>query len=143
MGWRRWLPSIPMGSRLDGTCEHLAETFLGVGSLMPWSWDGIEWDDEELYPCRRVFVAFQASSPDDASGPIDVGYVEEQGIGTGSLIRPEPGWTDWSMGSQAVHGISRLELQERGKPAYAWGRHLVAATRRHRSPTVACLICCS
>lgn len=63
------------------------------------------------------FVDCEASSLSDDSYPIEVAWVDENGQGESYLIRPEPTWTDWSVKSQAIHGIPRSTLIEVGHPA--------------------------
>jgi len=62
----------------------------------------------------HVFLDFEASSLSKHSYPIEVGWVFEDGVGEGYLIRPAPNWTDWDDTAQAVHGISREQLQADG-----------------------------
>ena len=64
-----------------------------------------------------VFIDFEASSLERGSFPIELGWVTEDGTGTSVLIRPEPGWREWSPQSQAIHGISRADLARDGIPA--------------------------
>lgn len=64
----------------------------------------------------RVFIDFEASSLNKKSYPIEVGWVFEHGEGEAHLIRPAQGWTDWDPTAEAVHGISRSELERAGEP---------------------------
>ncbi len=64
----------------------------------------------------RVFLDFEASSLSKRSYPIEVGWVAEDGAGEAHLIRPAPGWTDWDASAEAVHGISRGQLNNEGEP---------------------------
>jgi hypothetical protein len=43
--------------------------------------------------------------------PIEVGWVFEDGRTETHLIKPSPKWTDWDVGAETLHGISRAELQ--------------------------------
>ncbi len=62
----------------------------------------------------RIFLDFEASSLNKQSYPIEVGWVLEDGTGEGLLIRPAPNWTDWDEAAQAIHGISREQLDRDG-----------------------------
>jgi hypothetical protein len=66
-----------------------------------------------------VFVDFEASSLEQGSFPIEIGWVNEDGVGESHLIRPEPHWSGWDDKSERIHGISREMLEDEGKPA-AW-----------------------
>lgn len=59
---------------------------------------------------------FEASSLSDGSYPITAGLVI-QGKVHHWVIKPQPDWVDWSLASQAVHGIKRSELMDFGMPA--------------------------
>lgn len=59
---------------------------------------------------------FEASSLSDGSYPITVGLVV-QGKLYYWVIKPEPDWVDWSLASQAIHGIKRSYLVENGVAA--------------------------
>lgn len=65
----------------------------------------------------------EASCLSPASYPIEVGVV---GVGTEyqSLIVPEEGWQHWSAESEAVHGICRKALFDKGSPAIEIAHHL-------------------
>jgi hypothetical protein len=63
----------------------------------------------------RVFLDFEASSLAKNSYPIEVAWVFEDGRSEDHLIKPAPGWTDWDERAEAIHRISRAEL-ERGTP---------------------------
>jgi hypothetical protein len=63
----------------------------------------------------HIFLDFEASSLNKQSYPIEVGWVLEDGTGEGHLIRPAPAWTDWDDTAQAVHGISREQLELEGE----------------------------
>lgn len=62
------------------------------------------------------FVDIEASSLLPGSYPIEVAWVGEDGHGEGYLLRPEPGWTEWSPESEAVHGIAPALLWDQGLP---------------------------
>lgn len=63
-----------------------------------------------------LFLDCEASSLHHDSHPIEVGWCGEDGVGEAHLIRPAPGWDDWSPASQALHGLSREHLREHGRP---------------------------
>jgi len=62
----------------------------------------------------QVFIDFEASSLSKTSYPIEVGWVFVDGRSEGHLIRPAPGWDDWSVQAEAVHGIARTTLERDG-----------------------------
>lgn len=62
-----------------------------------------------------LIADFEASSLQHDGFPVEVGWVDEHGRGEMHLIRPAPGWTEWSAASQAVHGISRERLAVAGE----------------------------
>ena len=62
----------------------------------------------------HVFLDFEASSLADKSFPIEVAWVFEDGRSRSSLLRPAPGWTDWSADAERIHGISRARLEAEG-----------------------------
>lgn len=61
-----------------------------------------------------VFLDFEASSLSKKSYPIEIAWVFEDGRSRSFLIRPAPGWTDWSTEAEAIHGISRQMLATEG-----------------------------
>ena len=72
-----------------------------------------------------VFLDFEASSLSDESYPIEIGWAGEDGSTEQHLIRPAPGWTDWSATAEAVHRIERDQLLAEGSratrsPAARW-----------------------
>lgn len=78
-----------------------------------------------------VFVDFEASSLSKRSYPIEVGWVGEDGLAEGHLIRPAPGWTEWDVTAEAVHGISRRQLEAEGEPHDLVCARLVEAFEGH------------
>jgi hypothetical protein len=78
-----------------------------------------------------AFVDFEASSLDKRSYPIEVGWVLENGRAESMLIRPERDWTDWSDAAEALHGISRCELVERGLPVAEVAARIVRELSAH------------
>ena len=63
-----------------------------------------------------VFLDFEASSLEKKSYPIEVGWVLEDGRGESLLIKPAPDWIDWDPDAEAIHGITRGELEDKGSP---------------------------
>jgi hypothetical protein len=61
-----------------------------------------------------VFVDFEASSLSKQSFPLEVGWVFEDERSFSCLIHPAPDWTDWSDKAEAIHRISKSELQREG-----------------------------
>lgn len=65
-----------------------------------------------------VFLDFEASSLASASYPIEVAWscgddsIESHLISPASVAR----WTDWHAKAEALHGLSREQLIEKGKP---------------------------
>jgi hypothetical protein len=59
---------------------------------------------------------FEASSLSDGSYPITAGLVINGEIKYW-IIKPQPGWIDWSLASQSIHGIKRSYLMEHGLSA--------------------------
>jgi hypothetical protein len=73
-----------------------------------------------------VFLDFEASSLGKHSYPIEIAWVFEDGRSQSFLIKPKPGWTDWSADAEKVHGISRDRLQEEGSDVEPVVRELMA-----------------
>lgn len=63
-----------------------------------------------------VFLDFEASSLSKRSYPIEVAWVFEDGRHEAHLIRPAPDWTDWDPKAEAIHHISRAQLEREGVP---------------------------
>ncbi|MFV8572182.1 hypothetical protein ACNQ6O_13330 [Marinobacter sp. SBS5] len=64
---------------------------------------------------RPAFIDFEASSLDlIASYPIEVGVCLADGVQHSWLIDPHKTWHDWSSGAEAIHGITRQELEGNG-----------------------------
>jgi hypothetical protein len=61
-----------------------------------------------------VFLDFEASSLSKHSYPVEVAWVFEDGRSRSFLIKRTPGWTDWSSEAEALHGISRDQLDNEG-----------------------------
>lgn len=62
---------------------------------------------------QLIILDFEASSLSDGSYPISVGVIVN-GEARYWLIKPRTGWIDWSLESQAIHGIKRSSLLEHG-----------------------------
>jgi DNA polymerase III epsilon subunit-like protein len=69
-----------------------------------------------------LFLDFEASSFD--GHPIEVAISTPDGEIRSWLIRPAPGWTDWSPKAEALHGISREMLAREGVPVREVARHI-------------------
>lgn len=79
----------------------------------------------------KAFLDFEASSLSEASYPIEVAWVFEDGGSESHLIRPAPAWTDWDVASETVHGIDRATLAAMGEPHDVVARRMVAALSGH------------
>lgn len=60
-------------------------------------------------------IDLEASGFGSGSYPIEVGYALEDGCVESFLLRPQPEWTHWSDSAEAVHGISRSQLEHEGR----------------------------
>ncbi len=78
-----------------------------------------------------VFLDFEASSLSDESYPIEIGWAGEDGSTEQHLIRPAPGWTDWSATAEAVHRIERDRLLAEGEPHDQVARRTLEALAPH------------
>lgn len=56
---------------------------------------------------------FEASSLSDCSYPISAG-LRVGGTLNHWIIKPRPDWIDWSLASQAIHGLKRSYIEEHG-----------------------------
>lgn len=80
-----------------------------------------------------AFLDCEASSLSDESYPIEIGWAVDDGRPPEShLIIPHPDWTDWDPAAQAVHGISRRQLFEEGKPGPWVARRMLEVLRGHQ-----------
>lgn len=79
-----------------------------------------------------VFLDFEASSLADDSYPIEVGWVFEHGAGEAHLIRPAPAWRDWDPSAEAVHRITRAQLQAEGEPHEAVAARMLDVLAGHQ-----------
>ena len=59
---------------------------------------------------------FEASSLSDTSYPISAGLIVEGKVYYW-IIKPGPDWIDWSLQSQAIHGLKRSYIEDHGSPA--------------------------
>jgi len=59
---------------------------------------------------------FEASSLSDTSYPISAGLVVAGRVYYW-IIKPKADWIDWSLESQAIHGLNRSYIEEYGIPA--------------------------
>ena len=80
----------------------------------------------------RVFLDFEASSLRKNGFPIEVGWAFEDGSAEGHLIRPAPGWSDWDAEAEAIHGISREQLEHQGVPHKEVARRMVETLSGHQ-----------
>lgn len=78
-----------------------------------------------------AFVDFEASSLSKHSYPIEIAWVFEDGRSYSSLIKPAPGWTDWSEAAQNIHGISQAQLTDEGRPVVDVARDTLSALGGH------------
>jgi hypothetical protein len=69
---------------------------------------------------RIVFYDIEASSLSPESYPVEVGWAEVLPDGSvrgeAMLVHRAPGWLDWSMEAQSIHGITRGQLKTHGRP---------------------------
>ncbi|MCR0985021.1 3'-5' exonuclease family protein [Roseomonas populi] len=72
-----------------------------------------------------IFLDFEASSLAVASFPVEAGWVTEDGEGEAHLIRPAPGWDDWSAEAERMHGLSREHLAREGKSVEEVARRIL------------------
>lgn len=78
---------------------------------------------------RIAFLDFEASSLARTSYPIEVAWVFADGPSESYLIRPAPGWTDWSPEAERVHGLERARLIREGV-AHDWvALHMLTTLR--------------
>ena len=61
-------------------------------------------------------IDFEASGFGAESYPVEVGIVTSDGERYCSMIRPHKKWRFWDSTAEAVHGISRELLEEKGRP---------------------------
>ena len=78
-----------------------------------------------------IFLDFEASSLGKRGFPIEVGWAAEDGTEMGCLIRPAPGWDEWSTDAEQVHGIAWDRLVRDGEPHEAVAAGMVQALSGH------------
>ncbi|SDB21995.1 3'-5' exonuclease [Belnapia rosea] len=78
-----------------------------------------------------IFLDFEASSLGKGGFPIEVGWAAEDGTEEGHLIRPVPGWEEWSSEAEGIHGISLDRLMREGEPHDAVARRMVETLTGH------------
>ena len=64
-----------------------------------------------------AIIDVEASGFGRGSYPIEIGVALENGTTACFLIHPQPQWTSWDQEAERVHGISRRQLLEHGRPA--------------------------
>lgn len=79
-----------------------------------------------------VFLDFEASSLSEKSYPIEVAWVFEDGRSRSSLLRPLPGWTDWSEEAERMHGLSRERLVAEGASVDVIAREMLDSLSGHQ-----------
>lgn len=67
----------------------------------------------QLFP-SYVWIDIEASSLSAMSWPCEIGWCGADLRADSFLIRPLERWTDWSISSELIHGISRDELDGQG-----------------------------
>ncbi len=78
-----------------------------------------------------IFIDFEASSLGKQGFPIEVGWAAEDGAEESHLIRPAPGWDEWSAEAESIHGISRERLLREGTPHDTVARRMVETLTGH------------
>lgn len=82
-----------------------------------------------------TILDIEASGFGRGSYPIEVGLVTSEGELFCGLVRPEPDWLHWDPAAEALHGISRELLLEKGRPP-RWMAEQI--NQRLRGQTVYC-----
>jgi len=62
-----------------------------------------------------TILDLEASGFGRGSYPIEIGFVEGRGLPFCSLIQPAPDWLHWDAQAEALHGISREQLERHGR----------------------------
>ena len=78
-----------------------------------------------------VFLDFEASSLGKRGFPIEVAWVFEDGGSEASLIKPAPGWDDWDVEAERIHGIPRATIERDGTPHDVVARRMVETLTGH------------
>jgi hypothetical protein len=79
-----------------------------------------------------VFLDFEASRLGKQGFPIEVGWAAESGLEESHLIRPAPGWDEWSADAERVHGISRDRVLRDGTPHDVVARRMLEVLAGHQ-----------
>ncbi|AHE52093.1 transcriptional regulator [Sphingomonas sanxanigenens] len=79
----------------------------------------------------HAFLDFEASSLGKQGVPIEVAWVFEDGRAESHLIRPAPGWTDWSAEAEAIHRIARETLVREGAPHDVVAQRMIECLEGH------------
>ncbi len=82
-----------------------------------------------------TILDIEASGFGRGSYPIEIGYSTGDGALFCCLVRPEDDWVHWDAAAEALHGIGRELLLQRGRPARWVGEQL---NTRLRGQTVYC-----
>jgi hypothetical protein len=78
-----------------------------------------------------VFIDFEASSLGKRGFPIEVGWATDCGIEESHLIRPAPGWEEWSADAEGIHGIALDRLMREGTPHETVARRMLDRLTSH------------
>ncbi len=79
----------------------------------------------------QAFLDFEASSLSKRSYPIEVAWVFADGRSESWLIRPAPGWEDWDATAEAIHHVTREQLERDGAPHDVVARRMVEVLTGH------------
>lgn len=79
-----------------------------------------------------VFLDFEASGLGKRGFPVEVGWVGEEGMEEGHLIRPAAGWDEWDAQAERIHGITRERLLREGAPHDAVARRMLDVLSGHQ-----------
>lgn len=66
-------------------------------------------------PSHPTIIDIEASGFGSRSYPIEIGVVKTNGERYCALIAPQPEWDHWSDSAQAIHGITRKLIENRGR----------------------------
>ncbi|SDB21653.1 3'-5' exonuclease family protein [Belnapia rosea] len=78
-----------------------------------------------------IFLDFEASSLGKGGFPIEVGWAAEDNTEESHLIRPAPGWEEWSAEAEGIHGITRDQLLREGTPHDAVAQRMMETLTGH------------
>lgn len=67
---------------------------------------------------KPAILDIEASGFGKDSYPIEIGLVLTNGDAYSYLVQPEDSWTYWDERAEQVHGISRVELEQKGRQAW-------------------------